>query len=175
MRRTDPLGNQGVFFFVPTTPNAATTIAVISNQKNSLLFTHAWKRVKHKPIFRGEPMNKSPVPNNQSSLPYAPIPDKREGGKQKTSERMCSLHMLVPVSARRNAKLAAVTSGIPFRKYVADLLANATPTSSTPDQAPPEPTIAETKGELEITLPLPSHERTTNPKDSKTEGADNNG
>jgi hypothetical protein len=42
---------------------------------------------------------------------------------------MCNLHMLVPVAARRHAKLAAVASGIPFRDFVATLLFHAKPIS----------------------------------------------
>jgi len=43
------------------------------------------------------------------------------------SEPMCNLHMLVPVAARRHAKLAAVASGMPFREFVARLLSHARP------------------------------------------------
>jgi len=36
---------------------------------------------------------------------------------------MCVLHMRIPVEARRRAKMAAVAAGLPFRVYVARLLA----------------------------------------------------
>lgn len=45
------------------------------------------------------------------------------------SEPMCNLHMRVPVQSRRQAKLAAVASGVPFRLYVAQLLLQAQPIS----------------------------------------------
>jgi len=44
-----------------------------------------------------------------------------------SSVPMCNLHMLVPVAARRHAKLAAVASGISFREFVARLLFDAKP------------------------------------------------
>lgn len=52
-----------------------------------------------------------------------------EGGDSSREETstICVLHMLVPVSARRRAKLAAVASGMPFRDYVTYLLSNADP------------------------------------------------
>lgn len=43
------------------------------------------------------------------------------------SVQVCNLHMRVPVEARRNAKLAAVASGIPFRQFVTMLLLAAKP------------------------------------------------
>lgn len=50
------------------------------------------------------------------------------------SEPMCNLHMLVPVAARRHAKLAAVASGMPFREFVARLLLEAKPLTAEPVQ-----------------------------------------
>jgi hypothetical protein len=67
-------------------------------------------------------MDKLPLPGDQPNLPCTP-----NGSKEKTLKGMCSLHMLVPMSARRNAKLAAVASGIPFREYVTYLLSHAQP------------------------------------------------
>lgn len=46
------------------------------------------------------------------------------------SEPMCNLHMRIPAAARRQAKLAAVASGIPFRAFVSRLLFNAKPISA---------------------------------------------
>ena len=45
------------------------------------------------------------------------------------SNPICVLHMLVPVEARRRAKLAAIASGVSFRKYVTLLLLQAKPLS----------------------------------------------
>lgn len=58
-----------------------------------------------------------------------------------TSEPMCNLHMLVPVAARRHAKLAAVASGIPFREYVAWLLLQAKPFCATSRRCSAENTM----------------------------------
>ncbi len=49
----------------------------------------------------------------------------RESERQETN--ICVLHMLVPVEARRRAKLAAIASGLSFRDYVTQLLYQAEP------------------------------------------------
>lgn len=51
----------------------------------------------------------------------------RESERQETT--ICVLHMLVPVEARRRAKLAAIASGLSFRDYVTHLLSQAQPVS----------------------------------------------
>ena len=52
-------------------------------------------------------------------------------GKAIEDERIartnCVLHMLVPVEARRRAKMAAVASGLSFRDYVTELFLQAQP------------------------------------------------
>lgn len=52
----------------------------------------------------------------------------RESERQETN--ICVLHMLVPVEARRRAKLAAIASGLSFRDYVTLLFSQAEPVSN---------------------------------------------
>jgi hypothetical protein len=67
-------------------------------------------------------MEKSPTSSDQSNLPCSSDRD-----MEQAREPMCSLHMLIPVSVRRKAKLASVVSGVSFRDYVAHLLSHARP------------------------------------------------
>jgi hypothetical protein len=67
-------------------------------------------------------MDRLQSPTNQRTQPCSP-----DGGKESFREPMCVLHMRVPVSVRRKAKLAALVSGVSFREYVAHLLAHAQP------------------------------------------------
>ena len=67
-------------------------------------------------------------PGERSTMTNVPTPTDRYISP---SEPMCNLHMLVPVAARRHAKVAAVASGIPFREYVARLLLQANPITAT--------------------------------------------
>lgn len=55
-------------------------------------------------------------------------PENREVEREETST-ICVLHMLVPVEARRRAKLAAIASGLSFRDYVTHLFSQAQPFS----------------------------------------------
>jgi hypothetical protein len=68
----------------------------------------------------------------RSSIPTEPNASQSEPVHKNMvpSEPMCNLHMLVPVAARRHAKLAAVASGLPFREFVARLLFSAQPLSA---------------------------------------------
>jgi hypothetical protein len=67
-------------------------------------------------------MNISKIPSQQNHCPCNPARKEPQ-----SSEPLCNLHMRIPETARRQAKLAAVASGVPFRQYVAWLLFQAKP------------------------------------------------
>jgi hypothetical protein len=70
-------------------------------------------------------MDRLQSPTNQRTRPCSP-----DGGKESFREPMGVLHMRVPVSVRRRAKLAALVSGVSFRDYVAHLLSHAQPSDT---------------------------------------------
>jgi hypothetical protein len=63
-----------------------------------------------------------------SEIPERQQPSVSTSGPAQT--QLCTLHMVVPEQARRQAKLAAVASGLPFREYVTYLLLQAKPIAS---------------------------------------------
>ncbi len=63
-----------------------------------------------------------------------------------TKEPVSHLHVVVPVSAHRQARIAAVKSGMSFKLYIARLLLSAEPISDTALEAPTKPSTDAAQG-----------------------------
>lgn len=63
-----------------------------------------------------------------------------------TPERFSHLHVVVPVEAHRQARIAAVQSGMPFKLYLAQLLMTAGPIGQVVVEAPSGPSTDTAEG-----------------------------